>query len=99
MESTISNEIFITASSEQMSCDLAGEAVILNFKNGMYYGLDTIGALVWELIQKSKSLKEIREHILESYDVNKEQFENDLRKLLKDLKENGLIEIKNGSLE
>ena len=99
MESTISNEIFITASSEQMSCDLAGEAVILNFKNGMYYGLDTIGALVWELIQKSKSLKEIREHILESSDVNKEQFENDLRKLLKDLKENGLIEIKNGSLE
>lgn len=99
MISTISDETFITPSSEQMSCDLAGEAVILNFKNGMYYGLDTIGALVWELIQKSKTLKEIREHILELYDVNKERFENDLIMLLKDLKENGLIEVKNGNLE
>ena len=94
MSSTISDETFITASNEQMSCDLAGEAVILNFKNGMYYGLDTIGALVWEMIQKSKSLKEIREHILELYDVNEEQFENDLKLLLKDLTENGLIEVK-----
>jgi len=91
--------LFVSASSEQVSCDLAGEAVILSFKNGMYYGLDTIGAMVWDLIQKSKSIKEISNIIMENYDVSKEQCENDLKKLLIDLKENGLIEIKDGNIK
>jgi len=33
------------------TCDLAGEAAILGLKNGIYYGLDPVGARIWNLIQ------------------------------------------------
>lgn len=96
---TISEQSTVVASKEQVSCDLSGEAVILNFKNGIYYGLDTIGGCVWNLIQNSKTVKEICDSILEIYDVEPEQCENDLLVLLKDLKANELIEVKNGTPE
>ena len=99
MENIISKESIITTSKEQVFCDLAGESVILNFKNGIYYGLDTIGALVWNLIQQSKPVKEICNCILEAYDISLEQCENDLLILLNELNKNGLIEVKNESIE
>ncbi|MBI3591539.1 MAG: PqqD family protein [Candidatus Melainabacteria bacterium] len=99
MKSTISERSIFMPSKEQVSCDLAGEAVILNFKDGIYYGLDAIGASVWELIQKSKTVKEIRDSILENYDVEPDHCKNDLIALLNDLKTIGLIEIKNETLK
>ena len=31
----------------QASCDLGGEAVLLNLESGQYYGLDPVGARIW----------------------------------------------------
>ena len=41
---TISNTSTITVAQDVVSCDLADEAAILNMKNGVYYGLDPVGA-------------------------------------------------------
>jgi len=37
----------VFASKDQISCDLAGEAAILELKSGTYFGLDEVGAVVW----------------------------------------------------
>ena len=44
MTPTISDRSIVVAAKDQVSCDLAGEAAILNMKNGVYYGLDPVGA-------------------------------------------------------
>ncbi len=46
-------------SRDQISCDLAGEAPILNLKSGVYFGLDAVGARIWSLLQKPVMLAEI----------------------------------------
>lgn len=43
--------------------------IILDLKGGAYYGLDAVGASVWSLIQEPKTLGEIRNVILEEYEV------------------------------
>ncbi len=83
----------IAVSEDQVSCDLAGEAAILNLKNSVYYGLDTVGASVWSLIQEPKTFAEIRDTLLGVYDVDKPQLESDLQALLTELAEQGLIDI------
>jgi len=40
MSSTIADQSVVVAVKDQVSCDLAGEAAILNMKSGVYYGLD-----------------------------------------------------------
>jgi len=83
----------ICAVKDQVTCDLSGEAVILQLQDGMYYGLDPIGAFIWKLIQTPKTIAEIRDAILEEYDVTPEQCEADLRALLEDMKEQRLVTV------
>jgi|HubBroStandDraft_5_1064220.scaffolds.fasta_scaffold768408_2 hypothetical protein len=87
------DESRIAVSTDQVSCDLEGEVAILNLKNSVYYGLDPVAASVWSLIQKPKTFAEIRDALLDMYEVESAQLESDLQVLLGQLSEQGLIDI------
>ncbi len=97
MNITLSPHSIVVASKDQVSCDLAGEAAILNIKKGVYYGLDPVGAQIWRLIQQPRSVNEVREAIVSEYDVEPERCESDLLALLARLLAEGLIEVKEGA--
>ncbi|MEI7827551.1 MAG: PqqD family peptide modification chaperone [Euryarchaeota archaeon] len=65
----IALETTVVATKEQASADLGGETAILNLKNGVYYGLDPVGARIWNLIQEPRTVREVREMLLKEYDV------------------------------
>ena len=83
----------VSAASDQLSSKLGNDVVILNLKSGVYYGLDPVGARVWELIQETKSVGAIRDVILNEFDVGQEQCEQDLNDLLADMQAQGLIRV------
>jgi len=83
----------VVASPDQLSCELGGEAAILNMKSGRYYGLDPIGARIWSLIQKPVKVAEVRDTLLEEYEVAAEQCEAELIGLLEKLAGAGLVEV------
>lgn len=78
------NETFV-ASPDQLSCELSGEAVILNLGTGIYYGLNAVGARVWQLLQKPRTVGEVRDVLLSEFDVDKDCCERDLQELMSDL--------------
>jgi len=78
---------------EVVSCDLDGEAAILNVRTGVYYGLDEVGASVWRIMREPRTLAEIIKRITSEYDVDPPQCENDLISLLSELAKHGLVEI------
>lgn len=82
---------------EQISCDLAVEAAVLHLKNGMYYGLDSVGARIWELIQQPRSLGEVRDTLIAEYEVDADRCERDLVELCEKLLAEGLIELQDQS--
>jgi hypothetical protein len=84
----------VVASKEQVCCDLNGEVVILNLSNGTYYGLDTIGAYVWNLIQEPKIVGDLVTALLEEYDVDRNRCEQELAALLRDLASEKLVSIR-----
>lgn len=81
----------VIASSEAISCDLDGEAVILHVGSGTYFGLNPLGAEIWSLIQQERTVSEICDRLLDEYDVGREQCETEVMALLCRLKEEGLI--------
>ena len=83
----------IVVSQDQVSCDLSGEAAILNLKAGVYYGLNTVGASIWKLIQEPRTIKEIRDALVEEYEVEPDQCEHDVLELLQELSNHELIKI------
>jgi hypothetical protein len=90
---TISKSSTVVVTKDQVSCDLSGEAAILNLKSGVYFGLNTVGASIWKLIQEPKTVKEIREAILEEYNVEPDRCEHDIFEILQEFSTHGLIEI------
>jgi hypothetical protein len=90
----ISNRSVIATVKHQVSCDLAGEVVILNMKDGFYYGLNGVGARIWSLLEEPRRVADIQETLLDEYEVDPQVCETHLMALLKDLAAHGLVEIK-----
>jgi hypothetical protein len=86
----------VVATRQQISCDLEGEAVILHLGEGVYYGLNEVGAKVWTLVQTPRTVLEIRDALLKDYDVEPDDCTSDLIELLQRLMDWKLVELRNG---
>ncbi|MGZ4926380.1 MAG: PqqD family peptide modification chaperone [Halobacteriota archaeon] len=93
MAQKIALDTTIVASKSQVSADLGGEAVILNLESGIYYELDPVGARIWKLIQEPRRVREVRDALLEEYDVDGERSEKGLIMVLTELARKGLLDI------
>lgn len=93
MQGSVIKSSIVVAAKEQVSCDLGGEAAILNLKNSVYYGLNAVGVRVWNLIQEPKTADEVLCVLLEEYEVESNRCECDLLALLQELATHGLIEV------
>jgi len=93
-EFSLADNTRIRVSSEQVSVDLDGEAAILDLKSGTYFGLNPVGARIWSLIKDTpRTFGELRHAIVNEYEVTFEQCDVDVRELLQQLHQHGLIEI------
>jgi len=97
MDARLSVHSIVSAAPEQVSCPLGEEAAILNLKNTVYYGLNPVGARVWSLLQKPRSVGELRDALLDEYDVEADHCERDLLDLLEKMRSEGLIQVTNAA--
>jgi hypothetical protein len=87
----ISDSATITVADDLLSREMAPELVILNLRDGVYYGLEDVGVRVWSLLQKPVTLATLRDTLVAEYSVDQQACEEDVRALLADLEARGLI--------
>ena len=97
MGTTFSLDTVVVAAKDQASCRLEDEVAIVHLKAGAYYGLDPVGARIWELIATPQRLRAVRDVLLTEYEVDTERCESDLLQLIHTLVEAGLVEISDGA--
>ncbi len=68
-----------------------GEAIIINLSNGIYYSMDKVGGLIWELIDERYSLEEMVTALCARYDVSAEKAKSDVERLLGELVQENLV--------
>ena len=71
---------------------LEEDAVLLNTRTNRYYALDGAGARLWGLLKEAKPLREAYKTLLDEFEVEPAQLEQDVLDLLGQLMENGLVE-------
>jgi hypothetical protein len=82
----------VSRTDENLSSTLAEEEVVLNLENGIYYGLNDVGARVWALLETTDTPRKICDALQEEYEVERATLEADVLALLADMEEGGLIE-------
>ncbi len=83
----------------QASCALGGEAVVLQLDSGVYFGLDEVGALVWERVRRPGGLPtvtDLRDLVLAAFEVDAPTCQEDLLELLVSMQRAGLVEVRGG---
>jgi hypothetical protein len=81
----------VSISDQVLSQSLSGESVLLDLKSEQYFGLDSVGTRLWELLKELGDVTEAREYLLREYDVAADQLDRDLNDLLDKLMAAGLI--------
>ena len=81
----------VATTDDQVSTSVGGEVVILGMHDGVYYGLDTVGARLWSLLREPRLVSEIVETITGEFDVEALRCERDVLALLEDLRARGLV--------
>ncbi len=97
MNAGLSVRSIVIATPEQVSCPLGEESAILNLNNTVYYGLNPVGARVWNLLQEQRTVGELRDALLDEYDVDAGRCERDLLELLEKLRSEGLIQVRSAA--
>jgi hypothetical protein len=90
----VSENSIVVAARGQLPSDLRDEIVILDLEGGTYYSLDAVGARIWQLIQKPRTVEEILDSLTSEYEVDPVRCRRDLVVLFQRLTEEGLIEVR-----
>ena len=84
-------DVNLTIPQEVMAREVGDETVILDLANGTYYGLDPVGARIWQLMAEGQSLMQVCEVMLAEYEVTREDIERDVLALVQTLTERQLV--------
>lgn len=87
----------VVVSKDQMASEIGGETVILGLTAGRYYGLDAVGARIWQLLQAPTAVGDVTRRIASEYDVDLSRCEADLLALLDKMVHAGLVEVRGAS--
>ena len=89
----ISTESIVNQIEDIIASDIDDEVVMMSVEKGQYYGLDSIGSRVWELIGKPIKVSELIDALLLKYDVDRETCERDVLAFLEKLHADGILKV------
>lgn len=91
----IHDDSVVSVSPRQISSAMGAEQAILQLDSGKYFGLNPVGARVWQLVGEPRKVGEILATLLAEYEVPAERCRADLLAVLRQLLAAGLIEVRN----
>jgi hypothetical protein len=91
---TIAMSSTVVVAEEVLSSALGSEHVLLNLRDGMYYGLEAVGSEIWKLVQRPITVAEICRVVSEAHDVGPERCRADVMRLLSEMAERRLVDVR-----
>jgi hypothetical protein len=89
----IHNQSIIQRSNKLVSSNMDGETVMMSIENGEYFGLNSVGSRMWELIENPIEVDALIELLIDEFDVSREQCEMETMEFLNHLLEKKLLSI------
>lgn len=76
-----------------IQAEVDGELVALHVDNGACYGFNPTATRIWALIETPQLLSALTRKLVEEYEVDPETCDRQVRAVLKDLEQDGLVEL------
>ncbi len=76
---------------DNLASKIHDEVVMVNITQGNYFGLNSVGSDIWELLQEPCSVEELCEKLMNDYDIDKESCLRDINSFIKELMKNDIV--------
>lgn len=93
MQSRLSLSSIVQRSPHLVASEVGSELVMMHVQQGRYYGLDRIGAAVWQRLQQATRVVDLCESLLADFDIDRETCQGDVLTLLEELRREQLLEV------
>jgi hypothetical protein len=90
----VPESVLLLADPDVLATEFGDEVVLLNLRDGVYYGLEGVGALIWRMLRRPVTMKAICDAIVEGYDVDRGRCERDVHSIIGNLTNHGLVSIR-----
>jgi hypothetical protein len=90
---TISIDTRVKPEGDVLFQEVQGDAVLLDLRSGVYFGLDHVATRMWQLMGEGSTLSAVARQVCEEFDVPEEKCAEDVVALASRLSEEGLITI------
>lgn len=71
---------------------VAGEAILIHIRSGVYYSLNEVGTAFWQLMDGARTITDCANLLAKEYQAPAEEIQSDLTELGEDLVREGLAE-------
>ena len=88
----VHSDQLLTLSEHAHHVRMDDQIIVADMRSGHYFGLDGVGARVWELLDRRATRSGIIERLLAEYEVSRDVLERDVESLLQDLLDRRLVE-------
>jgi len=94
MRTEIDLDTRIKQSESLQAADMGnGEAILMSVRHGVYYRMNHVARRIFEWAATPVALREVRDRLLAEYEVDPDTCERDLDEYVRQLREQGLVEI------
>ncbi len=90
-------EIYIAKRTDVIGKEIQSKSVLLNLDNGTYYTLNRTGTFIWSLLDEKRAMNYLIDRVTQQFDIDKDRAFLDVQTFTQALKNEGLIEINDGS--
>lgn len=87
-------DIVVARRAGLLEAEVDGEIVGLHVEKGTCYGFNVTATRVWGLIETPRTVRDIRDSLIEEYEVEPAVCEAELADLLTELEADGLVELR-----
>ena len=84
-ENKVNLQSVISRNPEIIHSAMDGEVVMMSVDQGLFFGIDTIGIHIWNLLETPVKVEELIEKLMSRYKVEKADCENDTLLFLNDM--------------
>ncbi len=89
----MSNTLKYIQNAEIIQSKIGEEVVMLDMESGFYFGLNSVASIIWGMMEKGISFKDLCDQLTEQFDVERALCESDTQELIDQLLEKKIIRI------
>lgn len=90
---TLTDDSVVVQDTEPVAARVDGDVVMLSEREGAYFGLNSVGSKIWDLIAQPRCVGDIRRSLAEQYEIDEETLTREVMTFLEELLTRRLVRI------